>query len=50
MLTRGYAMAQTEDGSLIRSVSDVKPQDQITVSLADGNVTAIVNEVKERAL
>jgi len=50
VLTRGYAMAQTEDGSLIRSVSDVKPQDQITVSLADGNVTAIVNEVKERAL
>jgi exodeoxyribonuclease VII large subunit len=49
VLTRGYAMAQTEDGRLIRSISDVKPQEQITVSLTDGNFTATVNEVKERA-
>ena len=49
VLTRGYAMAQTEDGRLIRSISDVKPQKQITVSLTDGNFTATVNEVKERA-
>ena len=49
VLTRGYAMAQTEDGCLIRSISDVRPQEQITVSLTDGNFTATVNEVKERA-
>ena len=49
VLTRGYAMVQTEDGCLIRSISDVRPQEQITVSLTDGNFTATVNEVKERA-
>ena len=49
VLSRGYAMAQTEDGCLIRSISDVRPQEQITVSLTDGNFTATVNEVKERA-
>ena len=50
VLTRGYAMTQGEDGSLIRSVKDVTPNQPVTVSLADGKFTATVNEVKERAL
>ena len=50
VLTRGYAMAQAEDGRLIRNICDVAAQEQVCISLADGKFTAIVNEVKERAL
>ena len=50
VLTRGYAMTQGEDGTLIRSIKDVMPNQPVTVSLADGRFTATVNEVKERAL
>jgi exodeoxyribonuclease VII large subunit len=50
VLTRGYAMAQKEDGQIIRSVSQVDHGDQIRVSLADGAITATVTDKKERAL
>lgn len=42
VLTRGYAMAQTEDGSVIRSVQQVRSGDNITVSLSDGKIHATV--------
>ena len=48
VLTRGYAMAQQENGRLIRSIYDVKCGDGVSISLADGSFTAIVREVKER--
>ena len=47
VLTRGYAMTQTEDGNLLKSVRSVKPGDSIKVSLQDGSVTAQVSDVKE---
>ena len=47
VLTRGYAMTQTEDGSLLKSVHSVKIGDSIRVSLQDGSVTAQVSDVKE---
>ena len=47
VLTRGYAMAQTEDGAVVRSVSQVKSGDQISVSFSDGSVAATVTDVKE---
>ncbi len=50
VLTRGYAMAQKTDGTIIRSISHVIAGDPITVSLADGQFTAQVTEKKERAL
>ncbi len=50
VLTRGYAMAQQEDGTIIRSVQDVSREDRVLVSLADGQFTATVADVKERAL
>ena len=50
VLTRGYAMAQKEDGQIIRSVSQVDMGDQIRVSLADGAFMATVTDKKERAL
>lgn len=48
VLTRGYAMAQTEDGRLIRSTQDVKENDRIVVSVSDGEILATVNDRKER--
>lgn len=47
VLTRGYAMTQTEDGNLLKSVHSVKVGDSIRVSLQDGSVTAQVSDVKE---
>ena len=42
VLTRGYAMAQTEDGSVLRSVEQVDLGQRITVSLNDGTISATV--------
>lgn len=47
VLTRGYAMAQTEDGQVIRSVCQIKQEDRFTVTLSDGTVDASVIQVKE---
>ena len=46
-LSRGYAMAQTEGGEVVRSVSQVNPGDQINVSFSDGRLLATVTDVKE---
>ena len=48
VLTRGYSMAQTEDGTLLRSVSQVELGQRISVSLCDGSISATVMERKER--
>ena len=50
VLTRGYAMAQKEDGQIVRSVAQVTTGDAVCVSLADGAFTATVTDKKERAL
>ena len=47
VLTRGYAMAQTEGGEVVRSVAQVSPGDQINVSFSDGSLLATVTDVKE---
>ncbi len=50
VLTRGYAMTQKEDGTVLRSVRDIAVGEQVTVSLADGQLTANVTKKKEKAL
>ena len=47
VLTRGYAMAQTEDGSVLRSVAQVDRGAQISVILGDGSLSATVVDKKE---
>ncbi len=47
VLTRGYAMTQTEDGRLLRSVKQTSIGDTIRVSLSDGSIFASVSDVKE---
>ena len=40
VLSRGYAMVQTPDGSVIRSVNQTKSNQQIKIALSDGTVDA----------
>ena len=47
VLTRGYAMAQTDDGAVIKTVKQVNPGDSIRVAISDGVLTAQVSDVKE---
>ena len=47
VLTRGYAMAQTPEGEVVRSVSQVNSGDTIRVSFSDGRISATVTDVKE---
>ena len=42
VLTRGYAMAQTQDGSVLRSVCQVELGERILISLSDGKLSATV--------
>ena len=42
VLTRGYAMAAKEDGTIVRSIRDVKPKDPIAVRVSDGTIVASV--------
>lgn len=48
VLTRGYSMVQTEDGSLVRSVSQVELGQRIQVLLNDGRISATVMDREER--
>lgn len=47
VLSRGYSMAQTGEGTVISSVSQVQCGDQIDISFSDGKVAATVTDVKE---
>ena len=47
VLIRGYAMAQTEDGQVIRSVHQIEPEDKFKIRLSDGIIDASVIQVKE---
>ena len=47
VLTRGYAMAQSEEGNVIRSVSQVELGERICLTLSDGKLSATVMEKKE---
>ena len=44
VLTRGYAVAQREDGTVVRSVSQVQPGDPLSITLSDGMIHASVTE------
>ena len=50
VLSRGYAMAQTSSGEVVRSVKQVNQGDIIAVSVSDGKMTAVISEIKEESL
>ena len=47
VLGRGYAMAQSEDGTVLRSAAQVMPGEQIRVRLAQGSLQCIVKDKGE---
>ncbi len=47
VLTRGYSMAQTETGTVIRSVSQVELGERIRISFSDGSISATVMNKEE---
>lgn len=47
VLRRGYTIAHTQEGALLRSVKQTAPNDTITVSVSDGEITASVLNAKE---
>ena len=50
VLTRGYAMAQNGDGSVIRSIQQVTTGEHLHILLSDGSVETQVVGVKENKL
>lgn len=50
VLTRGYAIAQGEDGTVLRSAAQVQANEKISITLCDGRVEANVVDVKEISL
>ncbi len=47
VLSRGYAMMQNQEGSVIRSVKDIKKAESVQITMIDGVVSADVTYVKE---
>ena len=50
VLSRGYAMARTGDGEMLRSVNQAELGQRITVTLVDGSLDATVVDKKENGL
>ena len=46
-LARGYSMVQDSQGKVVSSVNNIKKDDIINISLADGNAQAIVQETNK---
>ncbi len=47
VLSRGYAMVQTEEGKVLKSVNQTKVGEELSISLADGELRAAVTHRKE---
>ena len=48
VLSRGYAIAEGEDGRLVRALADTETGRQIRVSVSDGSLKCTVNEKEAR--
>ena len=49
VLTRGYAMVQKEDGTVLKSVKQTQNGENICVTFSDGSIHATVTDGKENA-
>ena len=47
VLARGYSMAKTEDGKILRSVKQINPGDQFSLQVNDGTIDAVAVQLKE---
>ena len=49
VLSRGFALVQTEDGALVQSASQVQEGQALDITLCDGVLRTTINEIKERS-
>ena len=47
VLSRGYSVVRTEDGSVLRRAADARPGDRIQIDLMQGTLLAEVSQVLE---
>lgn len=47
VLTRGYSVVQTQDGTIVRSANQVTIGERVNISLHQGNMSATVMEIQE---
>jgi len=50
VLTRGYALVQAAEKTLVRSVKQVRTGEYLTISLSDGTLSTTVSDIKENDL
>lgn len=50
VLSRGYAVAHTKDGTIVRTVGQLKPGDPLSVRVADGKILALVEATEEEPI
>lgn len=50
VLTRGYAMVQTAEGQIIRSVKKIGIGECVNIALEDGIASALISQIEEREL
>ncbi len=50
VLSRGYAMVQSNDGVVVRSVQQVDKSDRVNIRFEDGIITAEISDKREDAL
>ena len=48
VLSRGYSIAEREDGSIVRSVRNVSKNDKLSVRVSDGTIACTVDETVEK--
>ena len=48
VLARGYSIAETDEGVIVKTVGDVKPNDKLHVRVSDGTVHAVVERTETK--
>lgn len=48
VLARGYSIAETDGGKLVKTTGDVQPNDKLHVRVSDGTVHAVVESVESK--
>lgn len=49
VLRRGYALVRQSDGSVVRSIADVTLEQELTVQLAQGQITVTVTDLRSQS-
>ncbi|MBQ6445308.1 MAG: exodeoxyribonuclease VII large subunit [Clostridia bacterium] len=48
VLARGYSIAETDEGKLVKTVGDVRKNDKLTVRVSDGTIHAVVESTEPK--